>query len=160
MLRRAYVFVVTCVILLFWADTKAFDDVPLSQASSFVPKTASIPKDFMVELVLPQKIKGTEGVAESQVLQALVKQIYRPLGQPDRGPYLGKCIVLLQEWEVDGELSANFRIECWSIDLKRSQDTKFWMTALDTPAEVMAFVSQKAKEHRQRSLSGAVKASS
>lgn len=121
----------------------------VASAQVFVPKKGVIPSDLMVELVSPEVLRGSEAKNKEQELKTLVRASYREMGKKDRGPYRAKCIILLQEWELEGAITANFRVECWS-DRMAPKGSKGWFVALDTPLEVMAFLATIAKEHIER----------
>ncbi len=158
-MERVFCVVLLCLLVCVraWAGNEGVDD-SLSpsflqsdaEASTFVPKKGVIPRDFSVELVLPKKNHGSESKAKSSELKQLVRKFYRPLGQHDKGPYLGKCTVELREWSLGDVITATFRVECWSVHQKGKRESKAWFHHFDTPVEVMNYVAQVAAEHEER----------
>jgi len=120
-------------------------------AQVFVPnKGAPFPKDMVVELVFPQTLMGDIGKRKAEALTKLVKQSFHPEGKRDRGPYRARCTFLLEEWDLEGELGASFKLECYSAAMWEGDRIALWVGSVDEPDVLMGVIHDLAKLHTDR----------
>lgn len=122
-----------------------------ASAQVFVPnKEAPFPKDMVIELVFPKMLSGDVGKRKAEALTKLVKQSFHLEGKRDRGPYLARCTFFLYEWDLEGELGASFKVECYSAAMWEGDSILQWLGSADEPEKLLETMNDLAKRHTDR----------